>query len=250
MKSGFFLPLCARFPECPDFICGMRRTIHIAIALLCLLALAGCMKGLAPDYSDNDAPYEGEVTALFTIKQNAEGALYFQAGGQKLLPRDFNWAFVRQQRVMANVYVDAAMQDEYRTCSVYWVEPLDEGEFNCPDVAAGSVARASDGIDILLSSWITGVDDGYLTIHYNTWWGNVPVHHDFSLVCQDTENPYSLFLVQDSHGDGQDEQAEGIICFDINKLPDTGGETVKLTLNWIKLDGTPGTANFEFKSRE
>ena len=211
----------------------------------------GCMKDFGPsvDY-ENEIPLSGEVTALFTIKQNAEGALFFQAGEHKLLPADLEWDFVRQQRVMANVYVNAEMRDEYRMCSVYWVEPLDEGVFEKGAFNYQAVVVPPDGLDILLNSWITGVDDGYLTLHYKTWWGSVPLHHDFSLVCLDAGNPYSLTLVQDSHGDGHDELAEGVICFDINDLSDTGGETVTITLNWIKLDGTAGTADFEFRSRE
>ena len=84
---------------------------------------------------------------------------------------------------------------------------------------------------------------------YSSWWGQSPLHHDFYLV-SDPEQPYALTLVQDSHGDSRDNCSEGLVSFDINGLPDTAGETITISINWTKLDGTGGTAYFGFKTRE
>ena len=66
----------------------------------------------------------------------------------------------------------------------------------------------------------------------------------------DADNPYCLELRHDAHSDKHDNKAEGIISFDINSLPDTQGETVKLTLKYTTTDGATATKVFDFTTRQ
>ena len=105
----------------------------------------------------------------------------------------------------------------------------------------------ADGLDVLTDSWITSVEDGYLTIHYKTWWGEPSAHHDFVLVQEN--DPYELTLLHDAHGDGRDDYSDGTVYFDINTLPPTDGSPRKLKINWTSTDGKPVSAEFEFETR-
>ena len=203
-----------------------------------------------------------EVTALVTVKCSPEGTVYLQYGDYRLLPEGL--VYNGQQRAMAAMTIYPEMDGDYYRCDLDWIEPLDMGSFSpgMMDFSDGSFMGngsdyvpdpvfnfAGDGLEVLSSAY-TCVEDGYLSVHYNTWWGEPPLHHDFKLVAPDFLNPFVLELVQDSHGDAHDTYSDGLVCFDINGLPDTGGKTVTLQLNWTKPNGDKGTAYFGFKSRE
>ena len=205
------------------------------------------------DYADDFVDFDGErrkeiteitqATGLVTVKTSDDGDVYLQYKSYKLKP--YGLEFVRQQRAMASMIVypeKTGPENDMYKCDLEWIEPLDEGRF-------GEPAVGNAPFDILVTSEFTGVEDGYLTIHYNTWWGETPKHHDFYLASS-PEEPYALALVQDSHGDSQDTLGDGLICFDINDLPDTGGKTLTISLSWTKLNGSQGTVYFGFKSRE
>lgn len=231
----------------------MKRLLHIALLFFLAASVLSCMSYYeGPDnagYSDgpnSPVTLPTPVTAVVTVKQDAEGTVFFQLKDYKLLP-DVSYTFVRQLRAMASLTIMPERAGEYYLCTVDWLEPVDEGVFT----NTAEAPAHSDGIDLTLNSWITEVSDGYMTLLYKTWWGTPPLRHDFYLVSgEDSADPYSLRLIQDSHSDAKDELSEGVICFDINSLPDTGDETKTITLYWLKLDGTTGKASFEFKTRQ
>ena len=227
-----------------------NKIINIVLAFSLAAAVSACSMG--PYYEAPDEPeYNGilterSVTDLVTIKRSPEGTVFLQYGRFKLLPEEL--AFERQRRVMAQMTVFPQMEGEYYKCKVDWIEQLEEGRFLYAQ--AGAKAPAGDGLDIILGSEYTRVDDGYLSVHYLTWGGGQTVHHDFDLIAGlYPDDPYALVLVQDSNSDAKESKSEGMVCFDINDLPPTGGETRTITLYWTELDGTTGKLNFGFKTR-
>ena len=212
--------------------------------------LPACSKGPSgyPD-SAPDSPYDYgfyapfDVEGLVTVKRSPDDVVYLQYKDFKLLPTEPTLCGLG--RAMASLTVYPQSQGNYYLCRVEWIEPLDTGLFE-----TGGAKAQGDGLDILVAGY-TSLEDAYLVLQYKTWWGETPLHHDFYLTTgSDPENPYVLELRQDSHGDPHDYQDEGLICFDLNSLPDTAGEAKTVILNWIKLDGTAGTLSFEFKTRE
>lgn len=227
----------------------MNRLLRtILVAFLCgVLASCSAERNDEPiwDPSGEEITREVTVTAVVTIKKDAGGKVFFQYGKFKLLS-DGTYAYTRQERTMGQITVYPEKTGEYYRCSVHWMEPVEEGIFTDKLPISWE-----DGLDLYLNSWITGCDDGYLTLHYKTWWGEQPRHHDFYLAPDgDGTDPYTLRLVQDDHEDGQFEQSEGVICFDISTLPEPGEGKGTITLNWTKLDGTPATASFDYKVRQ
>lgn len=214
------------------------------IFLVSVLLLAGCMKERGP-MPEPDAPYT--VDAVVTVKQDTDGTVFFQlTDDQRLFPGN-DYPFTRQMRAWGSLTIFAEEIPLYGfKVSVNWLEPLDEGSF----VGSAPSVQKAAGIDPVIGSWITGVQDGYLTLEYSAWWGDNAEHHDFYLYAPDPSDPYNLTLLHDSHEDPADNYNSAIICFDINTLPPTGDEYKPLTLNWISTQGTEKSAQFEFKSRK
>lgn len=211
--------------------------------------------GADPGYPDgavmgNHGPFEagpeGYYTAVVTVKKDEAGQVYLWFAGRYRLNPIVNVQFERQCRALANLRQKSAINEGNAPVYVEWLEPVDDGIFT-----TDTSVKGSDGIDLLLNSWITTSDDGYLTLHYMTKWGKHPVHHDFYLVAgTDPEKPYTLELRHNANGDPKEDAGEGIINFDINSLPDTEGKTVKFELKWTNSAGVTQTANFGFRTRK
>lgn len=196
--------------------------------------------------SDSDAAlFNREVSAIFTIKQDAADVTFFQLDEDtRLYPGD-RYPFYGQVRAMGSLRISAVKYGDYGyVTSVLWAEALDMGQ------VVTSLSGAADGIDIS-TSWMTSVEDGYLTVHYSCWWGNDPKHHDFYIVTgQDPSDPYAIELRHSSGGDAQDVYDEGLVYFDINGLPDTAGAEKELTLSWTGTNGEKQTRKFGFRTRK
>lgn len=124
---------------------------------------------------------------------------------------------------------------------VEWVSPLEMGEIRYTmDVPEG------DPVSIMLD-WITCLEDGFLTLHYSIpSKGNT--QHTFALYHAGA-NQYEYRLVHEAHGDTEGESTSGIVCFAVGDLlPDTGDETVILSMNYLNIDHTWKTLNVEYRS--
>lgn len=95
----------------------------------------------------------------------------------------------------------------------------------------------------------TVVEDGYLTIHFGTYWGNTNIKHEVNLLTGlNPDDPYEVYFKHNAHGDGSYVARDGIVAFRLSDLPDTGGETVDLTLKFDSFSGIK-TAPFKYKTR-
>ena len=150
------------------------------------------------------------------------------------------------QRVICGVNVEKKLTGSFPyTCEVLWLEVLEEGLVSSDASIAGS-----DWLTVL-DDWMTCVEDGFMTIHYTTYWGKDARRHSFRLITgTNPEDPYEVVLKHNANGDAKDELGDSIICFDINSLPDTGGDYKTLTLKWTNSGGATSTKEFKFKTRE
>lgn len=222
----------------------MKR-FRLILCLMMLLA-ASCSKydpALPMDSVADGSPEFYRADVVVTIKQDADGTVFFQYGQERLYPGE-GYPFERQCRAMASVTIYAEEVPLYgHRVEVNWLVPLDEGAFKpYPEQGYGS-----DGIDILTKSWITSLEDGYLTLHYKAWWGDPAAHHDFFLV--QGSDPYELTLRHNANGDEPAVYSEGTIYFDINSLPPTVDGPRKLKINWTTTEGNPVSAEFDFETR-
>ena len=128
---------------------------------------------------------------------------------------------------------------------VEWASALDVGTVSGVQFENAAKSSGNDPIDILVD-WMTSLEDGFLTLHYSIpSSGNVK--HDFSLYPGKSKEEWQL--VHDAHGDTKGTLIDGIICFDVaGLLPDTMGETVKLSLDYIDLNNTNKRLTVEYQS--
>lgn len=219
----------------------------IISAALAAVVLAGCAKSM--DYATSDQVkgeglFNNETDAIVTVKTSADGTVYLQLDEEtRLFPRE-EPDCPDMCRAMCRIIVREETVPGYGYLTdVLWIEPLEQGAF-------ASSAAGSDGLD-LEDDWMTCVEDGWLTLHYSTWWGYDAVRHEISLVSgTDASDPYVVELRHDACGDLRYEYADALIAFDINSLPDTGDQTMTLTLRWKDTGGADKSRQFEFRSRK
>ena len=101
----------------------------------------------------------------------------------------------------------------------------------------------------ILDSWATLIEDGYLNLVFCGYWGDLNKTHKVNLVSgTDPDDPYLLEFRHDACEDTQIHnltRCNGIVAFDLNNLPDTKGETVKLTIRFISFTGEK-TVSFDY----
>ena len=91
--------------------------------------------------------------------------------------------------------------------------------------------------------------DGYLTIHFGTYWGNTGIKHEVNLLTGlNADDPYEVYFKHNAHGDVNHAPGDGFVAFRLEDLLDTGGETVELTLKFDSFSGVK-TAKFNYKTR-
>jgi len=107
----------------------------------------------------------------------------------------------------------------------------------------------NDPVDIV-DDWVTVAEDGYLTLRFSTLWGNRGIAHKVNLLTGgNPDNPYEVEFRHDACGDAGSWRSDALVAFDLGKLPDTGGRTVKLTLVWQSFRGRR-TAEFDYCTRK
>lgn len=216
---------------------------------LLILLLASCAKesfdGREPHF--NEEGDTAEFMAILTIKKTPTDTVYFQLDDSTTIyAANYQDGFTRMEKVFCDITVTNTSVGRFKYKGyINWLEPIDEGQ-----VTADASVTGNLGLDII-DDWMTGAEDGYLTLHYNTWWGSSQVLHKMYVITgTNPEDPYELVLLQDACGDKKDEMGEALICFDINSLPDTGDEYKELTLKWTSSGGTAAEKKFKFKTRE
>lgn len=121
---------------------------------------------------------------------------------------------------------------------VNWIRAIQMGVVGSSSEYAGPndvTSSVSDRIDILDSTGMTSLEDGFLTIHYSVRMGG-EVEHGFSLVFGGYDDPFEADLVHDANSDSSDSLQEGLVAFDLRRIP--GGEDAQsLKLHYISNSG-------------
>ena len=107
----------------------------------------------------------------------------------------------------------------------------------------------NDGVEIF-GDWCTVVEDGYLTLHFQTYWRPGHILHLVNLVTgTDPADPYKVVFRHNANGDNYGQADDAIVAFDLRDLPDTQGATVDLTLEWLSFSGVK-SAKFKYRTRD
>lgn len=201
--------------------------------------MCGCSKEAAMDDAPQDAAAIQEFRAIVTVKQDESGTIYFQLDDNTVLfPYNYNMPYNGMERIICGL----AVANGANECHVQWMDFLEKGDISYTQDAI------DDGLDII-DDWMTSVEDGFLTIHYNAWWGNGTNPH--LLLVKPSANTYELTIVHQMNGDEPLEKADALVYFDINDiLPDTEGTYKDLTIKWKSIEGAAKSKTFRFRSRQ
>lgn len=195
--------------------------------------------------------------ALVTVKPISDNDFYLQLDDRTaLLPVGTSRLPFGKKEVRALVnytateFPEGADKEKYAgAVKINWIDSLltkqpkpDMGEDN--DKTYGN-----DPVEIM-KSWMTVVEDGYITLDFATVCGNPNIKHEVNLLTGgNPENPYEVEFRHNAHGDICGTTGNGLVAFSLAGLPDTEGKTVKLTLKWKSFSG-PKSVEFDYCTRK
>ena len=219
----------------------------LAASAIALTALLSCQKQEKYDWSIL------QPTATVTVKPTGDGSFYMQL--------DDNTTLVatnvgkspfgdREVRAILNFSEENAPHDGFsKAVKVHWMDSILTKNTVQAAGEDGVAEYGSDPVEIF-NDWITYVEDGYFTIHFTTVWGRRNVKHSVNLATgTNPDDPYEIVFCHDAFGDTCGEYHDGIAAFRLSELPDTNGETVKLTLKWNSFSGEK-KAVFDYRTRQ
>ena len=227
------------------------------VGLIALLAAVGCAKAdMGADWLDKVSEKEG--LAIGTLRSQ-DGVRYIKLDektcSQVMNPETLSDIMDGTRIFLEFRYVVSGSVVPFCTDAILveWATPIDQGTVYVLDfVEAFSAEKIDSGkytdpMDIV-TDWMTSLEDGFLTLHYQIpQSGNKK--HSFALYRGMNGNGnYTFYLVHDADGD-KGAVSDGIVCFDVSDvLPDTNGETVKLSLVYIDLNNTEKRLTVEYRS--
>lgn len=210
-----------------------------------LLCLSSCLK----DGDSNWARFY--PNAIVTAKTNEGGEFYLQLDEKTTLKPDnltkspFGG---KEVRALLN-YTDkgeykpsGSAQKFDRLVEVNWIDSLRTKD---PVKSLGSTVEDDKAFGTapveIISNWLTIIEDGYMTLSFCGFWGDVHKVHAVNLVTgSDPEDPYLLEFRHDALDDKTDagsSRMTGVVAFNLSQLPDTEGKTVKMTIRYKSFSG-------------
>ncbi|MGN1245754.1 MAG: NigD-like protein [Muribaculaceae bacterium] len=206
-------------------------------------------------------PTYGFANALVTAKTADDGTFFLQLTDEiSLLPVNVTKSpYDKEVRALVN-YTEVPKEDfliafpdgDLKGCNtpvrINWIDSI-LTKMPVPDLLEMNDATyGSDCVEIV-NDWVTIAEDGYLTLRFRTRWGGNSMHRVNLITGVNPENPYEVEFRHDANGDVNGIWGDALVAFNLNDLPDTNGETVKLTLRWKAYSGDK-KVEFDFCSRK
>lgn len=199
-------------------------------------------------------PFDGMMfpTAMVTVKPNIDNsAFYLQLDeNTTLLPVNMKMSPFGKKEVRALVNYAPAKQSSGHYTKAVVVNWLDS--IRTKDMAESKGAKDDEiyGVDPveIVNDGITVAEDGYLTLRFRTRW-QPGEKHVVNLVAADPKNPYKVTFHHDAKKNLTGVINDGLVAFRLNRLPDTQGKAVDLTLQWRSYSGTKSTT-FKYTTRK
>jgi hypothetical protein len=210
------------------------------ILLLALLSASFVLQSCLKDDDEYDDSYSFP-NALVTVKSVSDGSVYLQLDDSTTLkPVNMKTSpyGTKEVRALVSCYLSNDNAAPYnKAVFINWMDSIRTKNTVATSGTNDDERYGSDPLE-LVNDWVTIAEDGYLTLRFRTVWGNGHSIHYLNLVRGvNPNNPYELELHHDAKGDVEGEMHDGLIAFSLKDLPDTGGKTVKLKINWKSFSG-------------
>lgn len=226
---------------------GISRMAFVAMLLIGAAALQSCDddNGTFPTYPLN------LPNAIVTLKTADNGTFYMQLDDStriKAANIPQNPYGGKEVRAFINyrLLTNPGNNRQY-TVYINWVDSIltkPMAQAQSPDGVPADYGN--DAVEIL-RDW-TVAEDGYLTIHFRTQWAASGTPHIVNLVQTSAGNPYDLTFHHNAQGVKGGYWGDGIVAFRLDKLPDTGGKEMDLTLRWKSFSGDK-SVTFKYSTR-
>ena len=218
-----------------------QLTFFLAAALVAALALPSCDVN-----DDNGSTFP---TALVTIKPVDANSFYMQLDEQTTLtPVNMKGSPYGSDEVRALVSYTETNDDPAPYDKAVHLSKMEKILTKQTIVRDDSEEDFGGDPVNIIADWVTIVEDGYLTLRFRTTSNNTGQPHRVNLVAENPDNPYEVTFYHDANGDFGTKLIDGVVAFRLNTLPDTEGQTVKLTLKWNSFSG-PQEAQFDYCTR-
>ncbi|WP_288208106.1 NigD-like protein [uncultured Parabacteroides sp.] len=204
---------------------------------------------------DDDYYYGGNwrANALVTVKPVSDDSFFLQLDDTTtLFPVNITSSPYGDKEVRALVncrLVDKPSEGYSKAVYVNWIDSILTKQM-APDLGVeNDSVYGTDPVE-MLKDWVTIAEDGYLTLRFRTLWGDRSKAHFVNLlVSEDPANPYEVEFRHNAYGDVHGIEGDGLVAFNLAKLPDTNGKTVKLKLKWKSFSGDK-SAEFDYCTRK
>lgn len=224
------------------------RFFLMAMGLMCFtMAFQSCL-----DDDDNSWGLR-YPNALVTVKPVGSNSFFLQLDDSTtLLPTNITSSPYGDKEVRALINfkeVDASGEGYDKAVYINWMDSILTKPM-APDLGVDNDSiYGTDPVDII-GDWVTIAEDGYLTLRFRTIWGNQNKPHFVNLLAgQNPENPYEVEFRHNAYDDTYGGEADGLVAFKLDSLPDTEGKTVKLKLKWKSFGGDK-SAEFDYCTRK
>lgn len=244
-----------------------------AAVLMSLSALTSCSDGVDNAYLPDNVNSASSIAesimwadAIVTVKSSQSGSTYFQLDEKNTL-EPYKWTNPFRTEVRALLsFSDTKMSSDMfsKLVTVNRIDSLLTKEANYVDINDGldippsdaqvfivdvgyettsELLNNSDPVEIVSSNgtpdWLTFSEDGYLTIHFATYWGGVATH-SVNLYASKS-HPDHLYFVHKNNGDLQTSWGEGLVAFKLFHMylgrKDEFLSPREVTLHWMSFDG-------------
>lgn len=235
----------------------MKKTAKVltaaAAAIAALISVQSCLK-------DTDAYYIYFPNAIVTVKQVPDdtAGCYLQLDDTTTLIADNMRTSPfgnKEVRALASIQETGATVEGYdKVVHVYAIDSiLTKNTVQFTSDPEFTETYGNDPV-AMINDWMTVVEDGYITLRFRVRTSGPGTIHKVNLVTNTTDDPYLLEFRHKIEGASYPDEihpangypADGLAAFRLDSLPDTNGETVKLTLKWKSFDGQYHTAQFDY----
>ncbi len=195
--------------------------------------------------NDNDDVFPifplNRPNALVTVKPSADGTTFFMQldDSTRITASNIKTAPYGNREVRAfinfRLLTQPANKHKYEVY-VNWIDSiLTKPMADYTGTEATSSLFRQDPVE-LMRDW-TVSEDGYMTIHFRTQWAANNTPHYVNLAATNPDKPYDLTFFHNAQGMKGGYWGDGIVAFRLDRLPNTNGKTVDLTLHWTSFSG-------------
>lgn len=228
-----------------------------ALAAASILSVQSCVK-------DTENYYIYYPNAIVTVKQvpGETGACYLQLDDSTtLIAENMRTSPFGDREVRALTSIqetDSKVEGYDKVVHVYAIDSI-LTKSTVPAIGEPEMTNLYGNEPVeMINDWMTVVEDGYITLRIRVRNSGPSTVHVLNLVTGTTDDPYLVEFRHKIEGTSLPDDmyppygylADGLVAFRLDSLPDTQGETVKLTLKWQSFNGGYSTVQFDYCTRK